>query len=445
MKEAWFGLRRDARAALLGADTETRTGGALALTFTIPHGIIDASAMERTVDPRTMLDAFRRFLPPRDHTTWDGCSLERVRYRPGNSWCVLYRLTKSGDGAAAPPHYYYAEFVPPARSLRRFLELRGRGGQAAPSGFVAELNMIYWRFPADPRLAHLPAVYREGTWNVVSYVPGTNCVLAGKYSGEPTILKLFHDDRAAQLGRVINAVRDAGATAPRVLHVDVPRQLVVLEYVPGVLFWSEPAQHLNRDVMGAMARELARLHQARLPDETWKGLERVQLVEREWQRFQTVLPELCQAFPGHAGRLESLASMLEPLPESQDPVLLHGSFHPAQFLIHHGTPRLIDFDSVCIGDPMYDLARFASHLYDRGYVQRQETRDVEKAVSAFRSAYIAAASSHFDAPRWFWYLSLSLVSKRAYQVLTRLEVNAASVVGHLLTIAEQNAVSIVRT
>ena len=218
----------------------------------------------------------------------------------------------------------------------------------------------------------------------------------------------------------------------------------MLEHVPGVLFWSEPAQHLNRNVMGAMARELARLHEARLPDDAARSLETLALVEREWERFQTVLPELRQAFPNLAPRMERLATMLEPLPESETPVLLHGSFHPAQFLIHHGTPRLIDFDSVCMGDPMYDLARFASHLYDRGHVQRQETRDVEKCVSAFRSAYIAAATGHFDAPRWFWYLSLSLVSKRAYQVLTRLEVGAASVVEHLLTIAEQNAVSIVR-
>ncbi len=416
----------------------------MGLTFTIPHGAIDADALERSVDPNAMLQAFQRFLPPRDHTTWGRCALDRVRYRPGTSWCVLYRLSKSGEPASAPPHYYYAEFLPAARSLRRFLELRGRGGQAAPTGFVAELNMIYWRFPADPRLAHLPAVHREGRWDVVSYVPGTNCVLSGESSGEPTILKLFHDDRAARLGRVIEALRDAGANAPRVLHVDVPRQLVVLEHVPGVLFWSEPAQHLHRDVMGAMARELARLHDAKLPEAIGSDLERVSMVEREWQRFQAVLPELSQAFPAHATRLESLAGILEPLPETQDSVLLHGSFHPAQFLIHHGTPRLIDFDSVCLGDAMYDLARFASHLYDRGYVHHQETREVEKAVSAFRSAYIAAALQHFDAPRWFWYLSLSLVSKRAYQVLTRLEVNAARVVEHLLTIAEQNAVSIVR-
>lgn len=416
----------------------------MALTFSIPHGMIDAAALERSVDPHAMLNAFRRFLPPRDHTSWEHCELERVRYAPGKSWRVLYRLRKSDEPVGAAPHYFYAEFVPPARSLQRFLDLRGRGGQAAPSGFVAELNMIYWRFPADPRLLHLPGVFQEGRWDVVSYVPGTSCVLSGEYSGEPTILKLFHDDRVERLGHVIHALRDAGVTAPRVLHVDSPRQLVVLEHVPGVLFWSEPQQHVTREVMGAMARELARLHEAQLPESTLGSLATVPMVAREWKRLQTVLPELRQAFPHLTGRFESLETMLQPLAEIQTPVLLHGSFHPAQFLIHHGTPRLIDFDSVCLGDPMYDLARFASHLYDRGFVENQETRTVEKAVSAFRSAYIAAATGHFDAPRWFWYLSVSLVSKRAYQVLTRLEVDAARVVEHLLTIAEQNAVSIVR-
>jgi hypothetical protein len=92
---------------------------------------------------------------------------------------------------------------------------------------------------------------------------------------------------------------------------------------------------------------------------------------------------------------------------------------------------------------MYDLARFASHMYDRGAVNGLETRLVERAVSAFRSAYIAAAG-HFEAPRWFWHLSVSLVAKRAHQVLLRLDVDATQQVRHLVTIAEQNAVSIVR-
>ena len=42
------------------------------------------------------------------------------------------------------------------------------------------------------------------------------------------------------------------------------------------------------------------------------------------------------------------------------------------------------------------------------------------------------------------FLAVALVSKRARQVLKRLEVDAEILVKHLLTIAEQNAVSIIR-
>jgi hypothetical protein len=93
---------------------------------------------------------------------------------------------------------------------------------------------------------------------------------------------------------------------------------------------------------------------------------------------------------------------------------------------------------------MVDLARFSSHLYYKGMVHDEPPRDIEKAVSAFRSAYIAQSAEHFNAALWFWHLSVSLVAKRAHRVMTRLETDADQLVRRLLTIAEQNAVSIVR-
>ncbi|MFQ5600648.1 MAG: phosphotransferase family protein [Candidatus Krumholzibacteriia bacterium] len=416
------------------------------MKFAVPEGTADPAAIEQAVSPNTMLEAFQRYLPPRDRGSWTRCELERVRYRPGKSWRILYRLWKDGEpGSTEAPYYFYAEFLPPARSLRRFLDLKGRGGPGAPSGFVAELNMIYWRFPADPRLLQLPTVYREGSWKVVSYVPTMSCVLSGQYGGEPTILKLYRDDRVERIGHVIQALHDAGVTSPRLLHIDKARRLLVLEHIPGVLFWSDPVVHLRRDVMGAMARELATLHDSQLPEATLDLLPRVSHLEREWQRFRQASVELAQAFPSQGERLERLQAMLEPPQGTPATVLLHGDFHPAQFLIHHGTPRLIDYDTVCLGDPMYDLARFASHLYYKGWLYGQETRDIEKAVSAFRSAYIAAAAVRFSAPCWFWHLAVSLVAKRAHRVLTRLEADAEPLVTHLITIAEQNAVSIVHS
>lgn len=414
------------------------------LNFAVPPGSLDAVALARSVSATSMLQAFQRYLPPRDQTSWEACELARVRYVPGQVWRVLYRLWKTGQARDDEPSYYYAEFLPPSRALRRFLDLRAQSGASAPSGFVAELDMVYWRFPADPQLEQLPALYRDGCWRVVSYVPGTTCVLTGAKAGEPRILKLYRDDRAERVGRVIEALRQAGVTAPRVLDIDVARRFLVLEHVPGVLFWSDPASHLEKEVVGAMARELARLHATQPPASTLEILPRIAHAELEWQRFQQAKEELSQVFPALAPRLQRLASILTPLGTGVPNVLLHGSFHPAQFLIDAGTPRLMDFDAVCLGDPMYDLARFASHLYDMGQVNGQELSRIEKAVSAFRWAYASSAGSRFEASRWFWFLAVALVAKRARQVLKRLEVDAEILVKHLLNIAEQNAVSIVR-
>ena len=413
--------------------------------FAVPPGSVDAAALARSVSAPAMLQAFQRFLPPRDRTAWEACELARVRYVPGKSWHVLYRLWRSGQLASAEPTYFYCEFLPPSRALRRFIELRGHGGATAPSGFVAELDMLYWHFPADPQLEQLPTLYRDGSWRVVSYVPGTTCVLSGERDGQPCILKLYADDRVERVGLVIEALRASGLSAPHVLQVDHERRLLLLEHVPGVLFWSNPLVHLERDVVGAMAREAARLHATQPPESTLGILPRVAHAQLEWQRFQRAKEELASVFPALAPRLDRLSSMLGPLAVESPVVLLHGSFHPAQFLIANGAPRLIDFDAVCLGDPMYDLARFASHLYDMGQVNGQEIGRIEKAVSAFRSAYVTSSGSQFDASRWFWFLAVALVSKRARQVLKRLEVDAENLVRHLLNIAEQNAVSILRT
>jgi len=96
--------------------------------FAVPSGTTDASALARSVSAPAMLEAFRRFLPPRDRTTWEACELARVRYVPGKAWHILYRLWRSGQGPDDEPTYYYAEFLPSALALKRDWTRRLRGG-----------------------------------------------------------------------------------------------------------------------------------------------------------------------------------------------------------------------------------------------------------------------------------------------------------------------------
>src|SRR5262245_31218249 len=113
----------------------------------------------------------------------------------------------------------------------------------------------------------------------------------------------------------MQALHAAGTTVPRVLHVDTPRRLLVLEHVPGIGFWADPAPHLQREVMAAMARALDRLHAAELGADTLQLLQRVEHASQEWKRIQQAVLDLSEAFPLHAARLQRLANMLEPVLE----------------------------------------------------------------------------------------------------------------------------------
>ena len=407
------------------------------------QGATDLPVLTRALSGERMLESFTRFLPPHSGDRWVRCEVERVSFKPGKSSRVLYRLWKEGEPPdSGRPHYFYCEFLPATRSLRRYLDLKERKRAMPPTGFVAELDMVYWKFPADPRLVQLEGVWREGAWRTVAYTPTMSCVLAGKYGKEPTIVKLYHDDRVERVAHVMSVLRQAGVAAPRVLQVDSARRLVVLEHVPGISFWSDPPAHLQRKVMTAMAGQLATLHDTRLDAATAATLEPMRFGEREWSRFGEACGELGATFPELQPRLERLSRMLAEALREPEATLLHGDFHPAQFLVEQGVPRLIDFDNVCLGDPMYDLGRFASHLYYKGAVHARPLPEIEAAVSAFRAGYIAAGT-RFDPNRWFWHLAVSLVAKRAHRVMTRLESEAATSVARLVTIAEQNAASIV--
>ena len=73
--------------------------------FAVPPGSENASALTRSVSATAMLEAFQRFLPPRDRTRWEACELARVRYLPGKVWHVLYRLWRTGQGRGDEPSY----------------------------------------------------------------------------------------------------------------------------------------------------------------------------------------------------------------------------------------------------------------------------------------------------------------------------------------------------
>ncbi len=113
-----------------------------------------------------------------------------------------------------------------------------------------------------------------------------------------------------------------------------------------------------RDRFAKTARGLAALHAC-----TAHG--RIVSFEQEMAEIRGRIVGLTSWIPGFDAALEPTLARLDALAASQPPqrpVPSHGSFRPAQVLLHEGHIAFIDFDGFCEAEPAMDLALFRASL-----------------------------------------------------------------------------------
>lgn len=150
-----------------------------------------------------------------------------------------------------------------------------------------------------------------------------------------------------------NAIQFAyqsGIRVPKPLHVDAPRQAVILEYVPGALDMSVSgiSQRLH-----CMAEELAKIHRLSTTALDLTCLPRRfdtarQLIERSVECYDQTLGER---------QLREYLHSIWPWKQDNADVLLHGDYWPGNILWRDGKLcAVIDWEESEIGDPLADLA-----------------------------------------------------------------------------------------
>jgi Phosphotransferase enzyme family len=108
---------------------------------------------------------------------------------------------------------------------------------------------------------------------------------------------------------------------------------------------------------------LAALHRSGVRWGTARGwVDELAEVREELEQLTRGVPHLAGAGAPLLGRLEALAGAYPVDP----PVPAHGTFRPAQVLLHQGRIGFIDFDGFCQAEPAMDLALFLSSLKDTG-------------------------------------------------------------------------------
>ena len=348
-----------------------------------------------------------------------GCSPGKPFVEPGDGATVQYRLELRGrDGGAAEEHLVAGRVFPTVDAAQRWLsrlepladQLAGRADLRAfvrPTVLVPELCLVLSAFPIDPELPGLvtatdPAalvqilgplhtgsvpglVLQDCHVEVVRYRRGS-CVLRYElaWSLRPSRRslkqvvygKVYGDDSGRLVGPAVSALRHLQEAPGPALPFQVPRfqaylpdlRLTLLESVPGAPLL--PALIRARagtpafpgltahEAVGACARVAAALHRSSIPVGSARTLaDEIAATRAGVDAVAPLAPALAASLRRHLGAIDALGL------DAPGPLgVAHGDFDTSQVLFGGRSTSLVDFDTVCLAEPAFDLGRFTGHL-----------------------------------------------------------------------------------
>ena len=277
-------------------------------------------SLPRLTDPtaaRELLESsIRAGSPAYQDLHIQSCEPKIMRYKPGSRCTILYRL-EYADNQAASQNW------PDVVVAKTY---QGNKGQIAYDGMRA-----LW----DSALASSANVTIA---EPLAFVPELSVLVQGPIREEQTLKEL---------------IRSA-------LRAGTPEALEELNH------------YMRMTAVG-----LAEMHHCDISVGELRTLEEEFAEIREVdERLAAVIPELHGAVAPLLAHLEAVAA-----DNPADPTVpTHGTFRPAQVLIHKGQIGFIDFDGFCQAEPALDLALFLGKIRDIGLSASKDDDDEDDAV-----------------------------------------------------------------
>jgi hypothetical protein len=273
------------------------------------------TALEMLTDPelaRSYLEnSIRRDSPHYASLSIRSCEPRIVRYKPGSRCTILYTLDYGNEQATD-------NGWPNLVVAKTYRNEKGKN--------AFESMRALWESP-------LGRSERVAIAEGLAYDPELRVLIQGPIREEQTLKKLL-----------ISAISSQS-----------PVELQLLE-----------------DYMQKTAVGLAELHRSGVQaDWSWTWDEELGDVRDRIERLADAVPQIAHSLDPLLVRLKSIADAI--LPDALVPS--HGSFRPAQVLVHHGQIGFIDFDSFSMSEPGLDLALFLSTVKSIGLDTSELTGD----------------------------------------------------------------------
>lgn len=228
-----------------------------------------------------------------------------------------------------------------------------------------------------------------------------------------------------------NAVENLPVRLPRALARDEENAAIFIEDLPGRNLESALAEIELEQVMPAVGAMLANFHCAQ------KQVEKIASRAGELVEIHNVIQKIAASFPHLQPRLQRLFKTLESLKWNDSlTTLLHGTFRLNHIFIHRNELALIDFDSMRMGHPAYDLANFLAALYYFEAQGRIRLSQRQSMTRYFIEGYAAQAPFSVPPQVVLWFLVDMLIKKQMHKYIKHFHEDRRLKVERMLLLAE---------
>ncbi len=334
------------------------------------------------------------------------CDTSNIRYK-GENWQGFYELTVSNPGESTTSMINLQGVLSaPGVHASRPLLVENALGSKDWHAFIPDLNLELWTKEPESVLSSLELLtdpeqsrqylmksIREGSPTyrdlqieashpkIARYKPGSRCTIVYHLDYPPgaddrwpelVVAKTYRKEKGQNAYESMRALWDSPLSSSSAVKIAEPlaydpdmkvmiqgpirqektlKELTVMAVTAGT---PEAYDELT-EAMRKTARGLAELHKTDIE------LGKVYGWEDDEEQVRESIDELSMSVPPLGAAAYPLLERLNTLEASSDPdapVSSHGTFRPAQVLLHNGEIGFIDFDSCCKAEPAKDLGLF---------------------------------------------------------------------------------------
>jgi len=433
-----------------------------------------SALMSEVLDCSTMSKNFNHFFR-QEYPTLElqvkNCRIGAIYQKPGKSCRVTYFLEVQDKCGETYENWFHATVSSNGLGLQKREKHYAHPGCGfwKPVMLWPEMNMVLHAFPYDPQMPYLgqliePDFVRQAIqenmtgfgltddWRCekimcsrVKHRPGKSCTLLHEAEmidrlGSTRYFKFFGKTYRTPVSRhifdVVQQIFECASLEGGALNI--PKPIAHIDAVNTVWQHAWEGQNLSyigktcqwkilvdSNVVKKVAAMVAQFHEIRI---TNCPLRRGASVETVLQNAAEDCAKIARFLPDKTHELRQIMDQIAACAATQNEEIpqktIHGTFKLAQILCHQERLALVDFDSVALGDPLYDVAEFLASLEFLKVTDAVDPLMINRSISMFLSCYQDRVSWSCDHSRIAFYAIPFLLGK-IHSSLKKMESAAA--------------------